>query len=126
MNFHFGRQPFCLLRFLQCDRMRSRLFKTQARCFLFSFLLRLRGDAPDDSSQWITLDPGELAVAIDAQSWVSVLDSMAVFMPAVQARRPEQDCDCESQSLPQDLLDFFSWQQQEHSSKLGNMSGKRE
>ncbi|PYJ82862.1 MAG: hypothetical protein DME22_17200 [Verrucomicrobia bacterium] len=65
-------------------------------------------DAPDDSSQWITFDPGELAVAIiDAQSSVSVLDSMAVFVPAIQARRPEQDCDCESQSLPQDLIDFF-------------------
>jgi len=43
-------------------------------------------DSPDH------LDPGELAVAIIRfpKSWVPLLDSMAVFMPAVQAHRPEQ------------------------------------
>jgi len=45
---YVGRQPFRLLRFFQCDRMRPRLFKAQAQCFLFSFLLRLRGN---DGSQ---------------------------------------------------------------------------
>src|SRR2546429_6749827 len=42
------------------------------------------------------------------QSWVPVLDSMAVFMPAIQAHRPEQDCDCGSQPFPQDLIGFLS------------------
>src|SRR5216110_3434834 len=35
------------------------------------------------------------------QSWVPVSDSMAVFVPAIQAHRPKQDCDCGSESFPQ-------------------------
>jgi len=34
---------------------------------------------------------------------------MAVFMPAIQAHRPEQDCDCGSQSFAKDVLGLLAW-----------------